>query len=63
MSYSIAIAGATGYVGGEILRLASTHPELEIGALCAFLASPFAAFISGTTLLVDGGRSALMQDA
>lgn len=34
----------------------------EIGALCAFLASPFAGFISGTTLLVDGGRSALMQD-
>ena len=34
----------------------------EIGALCAFLASPLAGFISGTTLLVDGGRSALMQD-
>ncbi len=35
----------------------------EIGALCAFLASPHGGFISGTTLLVDGGRSALMQDA
>jgi NAD(P)-dependent dehydrogenase (short-subunit alcohol dehydrogenase family) len=35
-------------------------PE-EIGALCAFLASPMAGFISGTTLLVDGGRSAVMQ--
>ncbi len=35
----------------------------EIGALCAFLASPFGGFISGTTLLADGGRSALMQDA
>jgi len=34
----------------------------EIGALCAFLASPMAGFISGTTLCVDGGRSALMQD-
>lgn len=34
----------------------------EIGALCAFLASPHAGFISGTTLCVDGGRSALMQD-
>lgn len=34
----------------------------EIGGLCAFLASPWAGFISGTTLLVDGGRSALMQD-
>jgi NAD(P)-dependent dehydrogenase (short-subunit alcohol dehydrogenase family) len=35
----------------------------EIGGLCAFLCSPFARFISGTTLLVDGGRSALMQDS
>jgi NAD(P)-dependent dehydrogenase (short-subunit alcohol dehydrogenase family) len=34
----------------------------EIGALCAFLASPLAGFISGTTLCVDGGRSAYMQD-
>ena len=33
----------------------------DIGALCAFLASPFGGFISGTTLLADGGRSALMQ--
>jgi NAD(P)-dependent dehydrogenase (short-subunit alcohol dehydrogenase family) len=35
----------------------------EIGALCAFLASPLAGFISGTTILADGGRSAVMQDA
>ncbi len=34
----------------------------EIGALCAFLATAWAGFISGTTLLVDGGRSARMQD-
>lgn len=34
----------------------------EIGALCAFLASSWSGFISGTTLLIDGGRSALMQD-
>jgi len=34
----------------------------EIGQLCAFLASPMAGFISGTTLCVDGGRSALMLD-
>lgn len=36
-------------------------PE-EIGGWCAFLASKYAAFSSGTTYLVDGGRSALMQD-
>lgn len=37
-------------------------PE-EVGAWCVFLASDFASFASGTTYLLDGGRSALMQDA
>lgn len=35
MSYKIAIAGATGYVGGELLRLLSGHPHIDIGALTA----------------------------
>lgn len=35
----------------------------EVGALCVYLASPWARFISGTTVLMDGGRSALMQDS
>lgn len=35
----------------------------EMGALTAFLLSPMAGFISGTTVLADGGRSALMQDS
>lgn len=53
----------------ERSRTESSHPVGrigsvdEIGALCAFLSSDYAGFISGTTLLVDGGRSALMQDA
>lgn len=34
----------------------------EVGALCVFLASHYACFISGTTILMDGGRSAMMQD-
>lgn len=34
----------------------------EIGGWCVFLASEYAAFASGTTYLIDGGRSALMQD-
>jgi NAD(P)-dependent dehydrogenase (short-subunit alcohol dehydrogenase family) len=34
----------------------------EVGAFCAFLASEYAAFMTGTTYLMDGGRSALMQD-
>jgi NAD(P)-dependent dehydrogenase (short-subunit alcohol dehydrogenase family) len=52
----------------ERARTVKLHPAgrigsvAEIGALCAFLASDHAGFISGTTLLVDGGRSALMQD-
>lgn len=34
----------------------------EVGALCAFLCSPLAGFISGNTILIDGGRNAIMQD-
>src|SRR3954452_19727710 len=32
---SLAVAGATGYAGGEVLRLALGHPQLEIGVLTA----------------------------
>jgi N-acetyl-gamma-glutamyl-phosphate reductase len=35
MSLKVAIAGASGYAGGELLRLLSVHPEVEIGALTA----------------------------
>jgi N-acetyl-gamma-glutamyl-phosphate reductase len=31
----IAVAGASGYAGGEVLRLALGHPDVEIGALTA----------------------------
>ena len=30
-----AVAGASGYAGGEILRLLLAHPEVEIGAVTA----------------------------
>lgn len=33
--FTAAIAGASGYAGGEILRLLLSHPQFEIGALCA----------------------------
>ncbi len=35
MSVSVAVAGASGYAGGEVLRLLLGHPEVEIGALTA----------------------------
>jgi N-acetyl-gamma-glutamyl-phosphate reductase len=33
MTVSVAVAGASGYAGGEVLRLLLSHPEVEIGAL------------------------------
>jgi N-acetyl-gamma-glutamyl-phosphate reductase len=35
MAFSAAVAGASGYAGGEVLRLLLAHPEIEIGALTA----------------------------
>ncbi|MEV1050476.1 N-acetyl-gamma-glutamyl-phosphate reductase [Streptomyces sp. NPDC059017] len=35
MALSAAVAGASGYAGGELLRLLLAHPEVEIGALTA----------------------------
>jgi N-acetyl-gamma-glutamyl-phosphate reductase len=36
MTYRVAVAGASGYAGGEVLRLLLDHPDVEIGALTAF---------------------------
>ena len=33
MTYTVAVAGCTGYAGGELLRLLLQHPAVEIGAL------------------------------
>src|SRR6476620_11232460 len=33
MAVRAAVAGASGYAGGEVLRLLLAHPEVEIGAL------------------------------
>lgn len=35
MTAKVAVAGASGYVGGELLRLLLGHPDVEIGALTA----------------------------
>jgi NAD(P)-dependent dehydrogenase (short-subunit alcohol dehydrogenase family) len=49
-------------------QIVDLHPvgrlgtPMDIGALCAFLCSPLAGNISGNTILIDGGRNAVMQD-
>lgn len=35
MVLSVAVVGASGYVGGEVLRVFSAHPDVEFGALTA----------------------------
>ena len=35
MSYSVAVAGASGYAGGELLRLLDGHPEFEVTTVTA----------------------------
>jgi N-acetyl-gamma-glutamyl-phosphate reductase len=35
MGHRVAIAGASGYAGGELLRLVAAHPDLEISAVTA----------------------------
>lgn len=35
MTFSVAVAGCTGYAGGEVLRLLLGHPEVSIGNLTA----------------------------
>ncbi|MEU4017182.1 N-acetyl-gamma-glutamyl-phosphate reductase [Microbacterium sp. NPDC028030] len=35
MTYSVAVSGASGYAGGEILRLLADHPDIEIRTVTA----------------------------
>ena len=35
MVYTVAIAGASGYAGGEVLRLLAAHPEFEVRTVTA----------------------------
>ncbi len=36
MAIQVAVAGASGYVGGELLRLIAAHPMLDLGNVTAF---------------------------
>lgn len=35
MTITVAVSGASGYAGGEVLRLLARHPEVQIGAITA----------------------------
>ncbi|MGE5762538.1 MAG: N-acetyl-gamma-glutamyl-phosphate reductase, partial [Mycobacterium leprae] len=35
MGRTVAVAGASGYAGGELLRLLLGHPEMEVGSVTA----------------------------
>ena len=35
MTLSVAVSGATGYAGGEVLRLLTSHPEVDVKTVCA----------------------------
>ena len=35
MTYTVAIAEASGYAGGEVLRLLAGHPEFEVTTVSA----------------------------
>src|SRR6476619_6260280 len=35
MGMTAAFVGASGYAGGELLRLLATHPDLDVGAVAA----------------------------
>lgn len=36
MSFTVAVAGASGYAGGELLRLLAAHPDFEVTTVTAF---------------------------
>jgi N-acetyl-gamma-glutamyl-phosphate reductase len=36
MTFSVAVAGASGYAGGELLRILANHPDFEVRTVTAF---------------------------
>jgi N-acetyl-gamma-glutamyl-phosphate reductase len=59
----VAVAGASGYAGGELLRLLASHPEFEIGVLTADSSAGKTVgevhqHLAGATWPLDGGGAA-----
>ena len=65
MGFTVAVAGASGYAGGELLRLLLGHPELELGSLCAGAGAgqPVTALHAGLTPLASRTFEATTPEA
>lgn len=65
MGMTAAVAGASGYAGGELLRLLLGHPELEVGAVTAASSagSPLAGHHPQLTPLADRVLAETTPDA
>ena len=68
MGIRVAVAGASGYAGGELLRLIAGHPELDLVAATAHTqaGTPVAAVhpqLTGLDLVLGATDAALLADA
>lgn len=63
MTVTVAVAGASGYAGGEVLRLLLEHPRVEIGALTASASAGTALGNHHPHLRPLGGRQLLPTTA
>ncbi len=63
MTFTVSIAGASGYAGGELLRLVSAHPELRLGPLAAGSSAGRAVTAIHPQLVSLAGRTFVPTDA
>ena len=56
MGARVAVAGASGYTGGELLRLLAGHPDLEIGPVTG-QGNVAGSIRDQNTYLLDGGQN------
>ncbi len=57
MGVQVAVAGASGYAGGELLRLVAGHPDLELGPVAAATSAQAAVTKAHPHLPVLAGRT------